>query len=105
MVKAVLNGVVIAETDKYEVVEGNKYFPPESLVKEYFTDSDTQYVTSFFLRAACRLYFFAVLPARGKGNVNCFALMNVHHSRIPPDSRLTTTFLSPTQPKSKTLHG
>jgi len=41
MVKAVLNGVVIAETDKYEVVEGNKYFPPESLVKEYFTDSDT----------------------------------------------------------------
>jgi uncharacterized protein (DUF427 family) len=44
MVKVILNNVVIAETDKYETVEGNKYFPPESLKKEYFTDSNTQCV-------------------------------------------------------------
>ena len=49
MVKAILNGVVIAETDQYEVVEGNKYFPPESLNKEFFDDSDTQCVSSFLL--------------------------------------------------------
>jgi uncharacterized protein (DUF427 family) len=48
MVKAILNGVIIAETDKYEVVEGNKYFPPESLKTEYFGDSNTQCVGSFF---------------------------------------------------------
>lgn len=52
MVKAILNGVVIAETEKYETVEGNMYFPPESLNKDYFTDSDTQCVNSFFPRAA-----------------------------------------------------
>ena len=52
MVKAILNGVVIAETEKYETVEGNKYFPPESLNKEYFTDSDTQCVNPFLPRAA-----------------------------------------------------
>jgi len=47
MVKAILNGVVIAETDNSEVVEGNKYFPPESIKTEYFSNSDTQCVDSF----------------------------------------------------------
>jgi len=51
MVKVTLNEIVIAETDKYEVVEGNKYFPPESLNKEYFSDSNTQCVRLFFLGA------------------------------------------------------
>jgi len=44
MVKAILNGVVIAETDTFEVVEGNKYFPPESIKKEFYGESNTQYV-------------------------------------------------------------
>lgn len=44
MVKVLLNNVVIAETDKFEVVENNKYFPPESLKKDYFNDSATQCV-------------------------------------------------------------
>ncbi len=39
MVKALLNGTVIAETEDYEVVEGNIYFPPESIKREYFSDS------------------------------------------------------------------
>jgi uncharacterized protein (DUF427 family) len=33
---ATLNGTVVASTDSYEVVEGNIYFPPDSLNKEYF---------------------------------------------------------------------
>jgi uncharacterized protein (DUF427 family) len=49
MVKAILNSVVIAETDKSEVVEGNVYFPPESLKAQYFTNSNTQCVGLFFL--------------------------------------------------------
>ena len=38
--KAVFNNVIIAESDDSIVVEGNHYFPPQSLKKEYFTASD-----------------------------------------------------------------
>jgi len=55
MVKVILNKVVIAETEKYEVVEGNKYFPPESLNKEYFSDSKTKCMGSFLLGRATDL--------------------------------------------------
>ena len=34
-------GVVLAETDEYETVEGNIYFPEESIKREYFSESDT----------------------------------------------------------------
>jgi uncharacterized protein (DUF427 family) len=39
MAKAVWNGVVLAESDQTVVVEGNHYFPPESVKMEYFRDS------------------------------------------------------------------
>lgn len=38
--KAIWNGVVIAESDQTVVVEGNHYFPLESVKKEYLMDSD-----------------------------------------------------------------
>jgi uncharacterized protein (DUF427 family) len=38
---ATINGTVIAETDNYEVVEGNVYFPPASINRDYFTETDT----------------------------------------------------------------
>ncbi|CDM92765.1 MAG: DUF427 domain-containing protein [Limnospira sp. PMC 1291.21] len=41
MAKAIWNGVVIAESNNCEVVEGNQYFPPDSIKKEYFRNSDT----------------------------------------------------------------
>jgi uncharacterized protein (DUF427 family) len=34
------NGVVLAESDTYEIVEGNVYFPTESLNRDYFRESD-----------------------------------------------------------------
>ena len=40
MVKAVWNGVVIAESDDTVVVEGNHYFPEASVRKEYLTFSN-----------------------------------------------------------------
>lgn len=40
MAKAVWNGIVLAESDKYEIVEGNVYFPEESIKKQYFKKSD-----------------------------------------------------------------
>ena len=39
MPKAIWNGAVLAESDNCEVVEGNQYFPPDSIKKEYFQDS------------------------------------------------------------------
>jgi len=42
MVKAVWKGKVIAESDETEVVEGNHYFPPESINKGFLKQSDTR---------------------------------------------------------------
>jgi uncharacterized protein (DUF427 family) len=40
LAKAIWNGKVVAESDSFEEVEGNVYFPPSALKREYFTDSD-----------------------------------------------------------------
>ena len=42
--KAAWNGTIVAESNSTQVVEGNHYFPPESVKREYFKDSET---TSF----------------------------------------------------------
>ena len=39
--KAVWNGATLAQSDETVVVEGNHYFPAESVKSEYFLDSDT----------------------------------------------------------------
>lgn len=40
--QAILNGTVVAESDQTVVVEGNHYFPVESIRREFFQDSTTQ---------------------------------------------------------------
>jgi len=40
--KATWNGQVVAESDDTVVVEGNHYFPADSIKSEFFTDSDTR---------------------------------------------------------------
>lgn len=44
MVKAIWNGAVIAESDKTVVVEGNHYFPRDSVKTEYLVQSARQSV-------------------------------------------------------------
>ncbi|SED16269.1 Nucleotidyltransferase [Tenacibaculum sp. MAR_2009_124] len=39
--KAIWNNKIIAESDNTIVVEGNHYFPPESINKEYFQSTET----------------------------------------------------------------
>lgn len=39
--KATWNSVLLAESDQTIVVEGNHYFPPESINKDYFQPSNT----------------------------------------------------------------
>jgi uncharacterized protein (DUF427 family) len=45
--KAMWNGVVLAESDDTVVVEGNHYFPKESIACEYFVDSPKTTVCSW----------------------------------------------------------
>ncbi len=42
--KAIWNGIVIAESDKIINLEGNKYFPIKSVNKEYLISSETNTV-------------------------------------------------------------
>lgn len=39
MAKATWKGTVLAESDRTEIVEGNHYFPPESLHRDHFRES------------------------------------------------------------------
>ena len=39
MARAIFNGQTIAESDQTEIVEGNVYFPPDSLKKDFFRPS------------------------------------------------------------------
>jgi len=40
MAKAMWEGAVLAESDKTIEIEGNQYFPPEAIRKEFFKASD-----------------------------------------------------------------
>ncbi|NKI30547.1 DUF427 domain-containing protein [Croceivirga thetidis] len=39
--KAIWNGQILAESDDTLVIEGNHYFPPESINKDFFKESET----------------------------------------------------------------
>lgn len=39
MYQAIWHGTVLAESDETREVEGNQYFPPESIHRDYFKDS------------------------------------------------------------------
>lgn len=54
--KASINGVVIAEAPEADLVriEGNWYFPPASVHREFLSKSPTQYTCSW--KGACQYY-------------------------------------------------
>jgi uncharacterized protein (DUF427 family) len=58
MPKAIWNGQVIAESERFETVEGNIYFPPEALKAEYFKDSPTTTVCGW--KGTAKYYSVAV---------------------------------------------
>jgi uncharacterized protein (DUF427 family) len=41
MPRALWKGQVIAETNRFEIVEGNVYFPPETIRREFFRPTAT----------------------------------------------------------------
>lgn len=42
MARAVFNDTIIAESDSCRIVDGNVYFPPETVKKEFLRESDTR---------------------------------------------------------------
>jgi uncharacterized protein (DUF427 family) len=44
MTRAIWNGAVLAESQATKVVEGNHYFPPDSIDRSYFRPSQTHSV-------------------------------------------------------------
>ena len=44
MPRAIWNGVVLAASDRCEVVEGNQYFPPDAVDRRYVRESTTHTV-------------------------------------------------------------
>ena len=47
MPKATWNGALLAESDRCVVVEGNQYFPPDAVNRQYLKDSD-KHTTCFW---------------------------------------------------------
>lgn len=53
-ITAEVNGVVVAESDTIEMVEGNYYFPPNSVKKEFLKLSATEYTCPW--KGECTYY-------------------------------------------------
>ncbi|MEB3159994.1 MAG: DUF427 domain-containing protein [Synechocystis sp.] len=58
MAKATWNGATLAESDQFELVEGNVYFPPDALDRQYFQDSTTH--TNCFWKGTASYYTVVV---------------------------------------------
>ncbi len=74
MAKATWNDAVLAESDGYELVEGNIYFPPESVKWEYLKPGSRQYTCPWKGKTA---YYDIVV----KGKVNENAAWNYPEPR------------------------
>ena len=61
MVQAIWKNAVLADSDKCVVVEGNYYFPPDAIHKEYFRHSDTH--TDCFWKGRASYYDVVVAGA------------------------------------------
>lgn len=66
MPKALWKGTVVAETDTFEEVDGNIYFPPASLKKEFFKKSDQTSICPWKGEAS---YYH--VEVNGQSNQNC----------------------------------
>ena len=65
MMKAIWEDTVIAESDGCVVVEGNQYFPADSLLKEYFEPSATTTVCGW--KGTAQYYDVVVNGKRNAG--------------------------------------
>lgn len=80
--RATLNGTVLAESQHTKVVEGNHYFPPESIRQEHFRSSNTH--TVCFWKGVASYYTIIV-----EGAANDYELPDAawHYPRPLPLAR------------------
>jgi uncharacterized protein (DUF427 family) len=64
--KAIWNDMVLAESDDIVTVDGNPYFPMDSIKKEYFIESNAQTLCPWKGKAS----YFSV-TVNGKTNSDC----------------------------------
>jgi uncharacterized protein (DUF427 family) len=64
MAKAIWQGQVIAESNDFEVVEGNVYFPPGTIKEEFFEPSDHHSVC--FWKGTASYYHVVVNGSRNE---------------------------------------
>ena len=70
MKKATWNNVTLAESDRTIEVEGNHYFPKESINQEYFQASETQ--TNCFWKGQASYYNILVNGELNKDAAWCY---------------------------------
>ena len=58
MARAIWHDRVLAESDRFELVEGNVYFPPDTIDRQYFKDSATTTVCGW--KGTARYYTVVV---------------------------------------------
>jgi uncharacterized protein (DUF427 family) len=64
MARALWQGQVLAESDRFELVEGNVYFPPETIDRRFFRDSPTTTICSW--KGTAHYYSVAIDGAENK---------------------------------------
>ncbi len=64
--KAIWNNAVLAESEDIVKVDGNAYFPMESINKEYFKESNNQTLCPWKGRAS-----YMSVTVNGKTNTDC----------------------------------
>lgn len=70
MPKATWNGQVIAESDSTEVVDGNHYFPADSINKQFFETSDYTSVCGW--KGTASYYHVVVNGERNENAAWCY---------------------------------
>lgn len=63
--KATWNGAVLAESDQTIVIEGNHYFPPTSIHREFFREGGTHTICSWKGEAS-----YYTVEVNGQQNAN-----------------------------------
>ena len=72
--------MIVAESDNTVVVEGNHYFPPESINAEYFVSSDT--TSTCFWKGIANYYSLKVGGEENKDSAWCYAAPEVAAKEI-----------------------
>jgi uncharacterized protein (DUF427 family) len=80
--KAVWNGIVIAESDDTIKVEGNQYFPADSIQQEYFKPSDTHTVCPWKGKAS-----YYTLEVDGQTNPGCSLVLSFEPRKLRKPSK------------------